>query len=88
MIAALLLLATAVPPVQLHRTETGRAGSPPFDLVPAELREAEIAACRLEETIPMGTGVAEKRTCPGRLGGEPLRQRCRRPRATTRCRKA
>ena len=47
MIAALLLLATSVPPVQLHRTETERAGSPPFDLVPDELREAEIAACRL-----------------------------------------
>lgn len=77
MIAALLLLATAVPPVQLHQTQTDRAGSPPFDLVTSPLRESEIAACRLEETVPMGGGTAEKRTCPGRLEGEPLRLRCK-----------
>ncbi len=77
MIAALLILASAVPPVQLHRTETDRAGSPPFDLVPNPLRESEIAACRLEETIPMGAGIAEKRTCPGRLDAESLRRRCK-----------
>jgi hypothetical protein len=80
MIAALVALsvaAGAVPPVRLHRTETERAGSPPFDLVPNDLRPDEIASCRVEETLPMGTGVAEKRTCPGRLDAESVRRRCK-----------
>ncbi len=73
----ILVLASAVPPVQLHQTQTDRAGSPPFDLVPNQLPESEIAACRVEETIPMGAGVAEKRTCPGKLDAESLRRRCK-----------
>lgn len=78
MIATLaLLLATQVPPVKLHRTETERAGSAPFDLVPNQVRADEIASCRVEETIPMGAGVAEKRRCPGRLDAESARRRCK-----------
>jgi hypothetical protein len=69
--------ASALPPVQLHRTDTQRAGSVPFDLAPDELREAEIADCRVEETLPMGAGVAEKRRCQGRLDAETAQKRCK-----------
>lgn len=72
-----LLVATGVPEVKLHRTETDRAGSPPFDLVPNEIRKDEIAACRVEETLPMGAGIAEKRSCPPRLDADSARRRCK-----------
>jgi len=72
-----LSLAAGVPPVKLHRTETARAGSPPFDLVPNQLSNEEVAACRVEETIGMGSGVAEKRSCPPRLDVETARRRCK-----------
>jgi hypothetical protein len=79
--AAGALLATKpakpIAPVKLHQTETDRAGSPPFDLVPNETRPDEIAACRVEETLLMGAGVAEKRTCPPRLDAENARRRCK-----------
>lgn len=70
-------LAAQIPPVQLHRTETQREGWAPFDLAPIDLRGAEIAGCRVEETLPMGTGTAEKRRCPGRLDAESARRRCK-----------
>jgi hypothetical protein len=66
-----------VAPVELQRTETERAGSAPFDLVPNNTAKAEVAACRLEETLPMGQGVAEKRSCQGRLDPESARRRCK-----------
>ncbi len=79
-IAALAALvagaAKPLPPVTLHRTQTDRAGSPPFDLVPNQTRPDEIAACRVEETILMGAGVAEKRTCPPSVDAETVRRRC------------
>jgi len=64
-------------PVELHRTETEREGSAPFDLAPNDLRGAEIKGCLVEETIPMGGGIAEKRRCPGRLDAENARRRCK-----------
>ena len=67
----------AIDPVELQRTETERAGSAPFDLVPNDTRLDEINACRVEETIPMGSGIAEKRSCPGRLDAETARRRCK-----------
>src|SRR5947207_2182842 len=84
MIAVCLAFLVAAParqkpiaPVQLHRTETEREGSAPFDLAPNELRGSEISSCRVEETIPMGGGIAEKRTCPGRLDADTARRRCK-----------
>ena len=78
MIALLaLLLAAPIPPVQLKRTETQREGSAPFDLVPNEMRGAEIDTCRVEETLPMGGGTAEKRSCPPRLDADTARRRCK-----------
>src|SRR5437870_11592725 len=84
MVAVFLIVVVAAParqqpiaPVQLHRTETEREGSAPFDLAPNELRGSEITGCRVEETIPMGGGVAEKRSCPGRLDAETARRRCK-----------
>ncbi len=74
---ALALLAASIPPVQLRRTETQREGSPPFDLPPNDTPGAEIEACRVEETLPMGAGTAEKRTCQGRLDPDSARRRCR-----------
>jgi hypothetical protein len=68
--------ARPLPPVTLHRTQTDRAGSPPFDLVPNDTPADEIAACSVEETILMGAGVAEKRNCPPRLDAETVRRRC------------
>ncbi len=77
MIALVLaLVAASIPPVQLRRTETQRAGSPPFDLVPDDTRAEEIESCRVEETLPMGSGTAEKRSCPGRLDPDSVRRRC------------
>jgi hypothetical protein len=66
-----------VKPVELHRTQTERAGSPPFDLVPSEVRLREIKNCRVEETLPMGAGTAEKRSCGGTLDAESVRRRCK-----------
>lgn len=78
MIALVLALLTAgIPPLKLHRTQTEREGSPPFDLAPDEVRGAEIAGCRVEETLPMGGGTAEKRRCPGRLDPESAERRCK-----------
>lgn len=78
MIALLALLLTApVPPVQLRQTETQREGSAPFDLAPTDLRRAEIDSCRVEETLAMGGGTAEMRSCPPRLDAETARGRCK-----------
>jgi len=81
-VIALLALLVAVPvaasakkaakpikPVELHRTQTEREGSPPFDLVPSQVR-ADLEKCRVEETLPMGRGTAEKRRCGGMLDAE------------------
>lgn len=77
MIALVLaLIAASIPPIQLRRTETQRAGSPPFDLLPNDTSDEEIAACRVEETLPMGSGTAEKRSCHGRLDPDSARRRC------------
>jgi len=65
-----------VKPVELHRTQTERAGSPPFDLVPSEI-SADLAKCRVEETLPMGAGTAEKRSCGGMLDAEAAARRCK-----------
>lgn len=65
-----------VKPLELHRTQTGRAGSPPFDLEPSEL-SPEVAQCRVEETLPMGRGTAEKRRCDGMLDVETATDRCK-----------
>ncbi len=80
MIALLLAssIAAHVPPVQLQRTETGHEGAAPFDLTPTDdLRQEEIDACRVEETLLMGSGVAEKRRCTGALDAENARRRCK-----------
>lgn len=82
-----ILLAKPIPPVELHRTETARAGSPPFDLAPSDVRAAELERCRVEETLPMGAGTAQKLSCPGNLDDETVQRRCRReslPRGITR----
>ena len=85
-LAALLLLAPAKPakkpakpvkPVELQRTETERAGSPPFDLVPSEVRAADLERCRVEETLPMGAGTAQKLSCGGTLDAEGASARCK-----------
>ena len=86
---ALLALLVAVPvaasakkaakpikPVELHRTQTEREGSPPFDLVPSQVR-ADLEKCRVEETLPMGGGTAEKRRCGGMLDAEAAIRRCK-----------
>ena len=67
----------AVAPIELQQTDTERAGSPPFDLVPSDTRADEIKACRIDETIPMGSGIAEKRRCQGRLEAEAATRRCK-----------
>jgi hypothetical protein len=71
------LLAAPLPPVQLHRTDTQRAGSPPFDLAPNDLHGVELSRCRVEETLPMGAGIAEKRRCTGHLDAETAQRRCK-----------
>ena len=82
-VAVLLLLAAAakkpakqVKPVELERTQTEAAGSAPFDLAPSPLT-ADLKKCRVEETLPMGQGTAEKRVCGGMLDAEAAEQRCK-----------
>ena len=65
-----------VKPVELERTQTERAGSPPFDLVPSGLT-ADLHKCRVEETLPMGSGTAEKRACNGMLDEVAAAERCK-----------
>src|SRR5437762_13846537 len=92
MVLILLALLAASPPrqkplspVELHRTETEREGSAPFDLAPNDLRGAEIKGCLVEETIPMGGGIAEKRRCPGGVEPEPPGRGGRAGAGRTRC---
>lgn len=66
-----------VKPVELQRTDTERAGSPPFDLAPSEVRQADVDRCVVEETLPMGSGTAQKLSCGGTLTGEAVQRRCK-----------
>ncbi len=83
LLAALVLASPAskkpkpVKPVELQRTETERAGSPPFDLVQSEVSPADLERCRVEETLPMGPGTAQKLSCGGTLDAEGAQRRCK-----------
>jgi len=47
-----------------------------FDLAPARVSARQVERCRVDETLPLGTGTLEKLTCRGALEYEVLAKRC------------
>jgi len=48
-----------------------------FDLAPARVSARQVERCRVDETLPLGTGTVEKLTCRGALDYDTLGKRCR-----------
>ncbi|MGE5049828.1 MAG: hypothetical protein ACM3PC_14715 [Deltaproteobacteria bacterium] len=49
-----------------------------FDLQPARVSQAEAEGCLVDETIPLGSGTAQKLSCPSRLDARTVQSRCKR----------
>jgi hypothetical protein len=47
-----------------------------FDLPPARVSARQVEHCRVDETLPLGTGTVEKLSCRGSLDYETLGKRC------------
>jgi len=47
-----------------------------FDLAPARVSARQVEHCRVDETLPLGTGTVEKLSCRGALDLEALGRRC------------
>jgi hypothetical protein len=48
-----------------------------FDLAPSRVTGDQVKKCRVDETLPLGRGTVEKRTCPPSLDAEAARKRCK-----------
>lgn len=48
-----------------------------FDLSPSRVTAAEIKGCLVDETIPLGSGTAQKLSCPSTLAPEAVQKRCK-----------
>jgi hypothetical protein len=48
-----------------------------FDLQPARVTPAEVDGCRVDETIPLGNGTAQKLSCPSRLDAAAVQAKCK-----------
>ncbi|HET7786991.1 MAG TPA: hypothetical protein VFL36_13555 [Myxococcales bacterium] len=48
-----------------------------FDLSPSRVTAAEIKGCLVDETIPLGSGTAQKLSCPSTLVPEAVQKRCK-----------
>lgn len=48
-----------------------------FDLTPSRVTSDQIKSCRVDETIPLGSGTAEKRSCGPSLEGETVLKKCK-----------
>jgi hypothetical protein len=47
-----------------------------FDLLPARVTPAEIEGCLVDETIPLGTGTAQKLSCHQALDAKAVEKKC------------
>jgi len=47
-----------------------------FDLPPARVGARQVDHCRVDETLPLGTGIVQKLSCRGALDWESLGKRC------------
>ena len=48
-----------------------------FDLAPSRVTADQVDKCRVDETLPLGRGTVEKRTCPPSLDADSVRKRCK-----------
>ena len=48
-----------------------------FDLTPTRITSDQLQRCRVDETLPLGSGTVEKRSCPASLDPETARKRCK-----------
>ncbi len=48
-----------------------------FDLAPTRITADQLHKCRVDETLPLGSGTVEKRSCPPSLDPETARKRCK-----------
>ena len=48
-----------------------------FDLAPSRVTAEQVKNCRVDETIPLGTGTAEKRTCGPSLDAQTALKKCK-----------
>jgi hypothetical protein len=47
-----------------------------FDLAPSRVSARQLERCRIDETLPLGTGTLQKLTCRGPLDWDTLGKRC------------
>jgi hypothetical protein len=48
-----------------------------FDLAPSRVSADQVTRCRVDETLPLGRGTVEKRSCGPSLDSETARKRCK-----------
>jgi hypothetical protein len=48
-----------------------------FDLAPSRISGDQLDRCRVDETLPLGRGTVEKRSCAPSLDAETARKRCK-----------
>lgn len=48
-----------------------------FDLAPVRVTGDQVGRCRVDETLPLGRGTVEKRSCPPSLDTESATKRCK-----------
>jgi hypothetical protein len=48
-----------------------------FDLAPSRVTGDQVSRCRVDETLPLGRGTVEKRSCGPSLDAESARKRCK-----------
>jgi hypothetical protein len=48
-----------------------------FDLAPVRVTSDQIKRCRVDETLPLGRGTVEKRSCPPSIDAETAEKRCK-----------
>jgi len=48
-----------------------------FDLAPTRVTSEQVNRCRVDETLPLGRGTMEKRSCGPSLDAETARKRCK-----------